>query len=550
MVRSTLILLFAISMVSAALSGALAASGSDPLSEATRDFLVVARPSAADPTKPPARRAVIVGVGRYQEERIPALAYSCADARALARVLADPERGGFGAENVVLMTDDATDAELKPTRLSVLAKLRRAADEAGPKDTLLFFFSGHGIAENGKGYLLPADAKVRLLGDTAIPTERVNEILAHSKAQNTVVVLDSCHSAAGKDAAGMSPEFARTLFSDADGRVTMASCQENQQSFEWSQMGHGVYTYYVVQGLGGQADDNRDGVVTVTELSTYVHDQVVRWATEHNHQQRPRARMNISGDIVLARAGTAPATVPQVLPARLRVESEPAGARVLVAAKGQPPSHKGVTPCDVIVMGVSGKPAEYQVTLEKNGYLPESLVMDLAGGEVVPLEIVLGKVEEADTAPPTVATTGSTTSFPAGKPGSRPTIRPGMFPGKTPMRPGMKRPLSPGAILLALHRIHRSGRPETEFTDGQRAQISRVLAPALAHKGTIPEEKARMLMARILPILRPEQRKALFALLAQGPALGARPVSPGAKPAPAQPKPRFPRPNQKAPRRW
>ena len=460
-----------------------------------------AHAAGAAPEKPATRWAVLVGVGRYEDDSIPALQFAGADVRVLREVLVDPARGGFPEENVAVLTDAATDAKLKPTRLNILARLRAWAELAGPKDTFLFFFSGHGIAEKGKGYLLPVDARVGILSDSALATERVDEILADSQAKATVMILDSCHSAAGKDLAVMSTDFSEQLFSDSDGRVTMASCKESQQSFEWREKGQSVYTYYLVDGLGGPADANRDGAVSVTELSSYVHERVARWAAENSRQQEPRARMNISGDVVLARAAgsgaaPAPAATPILLPAKLQVASTPEGARVLVNGKEQ-----GRTPCEVVVSDVTGKARKHEVVIEKSGYRSEGLALELAGGEVVPLEVDLEKAPTA-TAIITAPSTAGATKPPAAT--------------AAPEEPQV----TLGRLFDALQAMNNA-RPPLALTKGQKLQLARILQPVRGRE-TVSLAEAKAIMARVWPVLRAEQKAAIKRRMGAPPIEGER----------------------------
>jgi hypothetical protein len=60
------------------------------------------------------------------------------------------------------------------------------------------------------------------------------------------------------------------------------------QGLEDSQQRHGLFTYYLLRALRGEADTNRDGDVTLGETVTYL-SQKVRWAskTHQNQEQRP-----------------------------------------------------------------------------------------------------------------------------------------------------------------------------------------------------------------------------------------------------------------------
>jgi uncharacterized caspase-like protein len=220
-------------------------------------------------------------------------------------VLADLERGGF--QHVRFLSSEAKDPAERPTRVAILDSLNNWLSRTKPEDTVLFYFAGHGIADpRGRAYLVSVDARLTLLADTAVSQERVNEILndkTQIPAQRVVVLLDSCHSGArvgARDGAEQGTVL-DTLFRDAEGRVTLASCSADEQAFEDAEKGHGVFTHYLVEGLNGRADANADGYVTAEELNAYVQSAVKEWARARGKKQTPRVEKNLTGEILLSR---------------------------------------------------------------------------------------------------------------------------------------------------------------------------------------------------------------------------------------------------------
>jgi uncharacterized caspase-like protein len=252
-------------------------------------------------------RALIVGVNHYDDSDIMSLHYSVADAKLLAGVLDDPTRGIFDKGDVRMLTDDAPDADHKATRLNILKGVQWLSG-ADPGDTILLYFSGHGaVDDEGKQFLVSEDAQLSALSFTAVPVEDVNNILDDSKktkARQIVVIFDSCHSGVrrgAKDIESESSQVIDAMMTQAEGRVTLSSCNADEQSFEDPDWGHGVFTYNLVQGLMGAADANGDGLITAGELHVYTRKAVSEWAAAHQVRQTPRVESNVSGDIVLAR---------------------------------------------------------------------------------------------------------------------------------------------------------------------------------------------------------------------------------------------------------
>jgi uncharacterized caspase-like protein len=245
--------------------------------------------------------AVLVGINQYEDEYIADLKAAVGDVTALYGVLAQEYQA------VRLLTDE-TPARL-PTRANILAELSTVAQAAEAGDLLLFHFSGHGIAEEGESYLLPRDAKLSALRYTAVAMADVHALFAKSAARAKVLLLDACHSGAsvGRATSIMTPEFIRRVFEEAEGMALLASCKQGQQSWEWREKGHGVFTYFLLEALRGQADWDGKGFITMTDASRYVTDKVKGWSVDNNAPQTPTLQSTVVGDIVLIRLQPIPA---------------------------------------------------------------------------------------------------------------------------------------------------------------------------------------------------------------------------------------------------
>ena len=155
-----------------------------------------------------AKYALVVGIDQYQNQAqgITPLRYAVGDARAIYQALVDPRRGGFLPENVTLLTDDSPE---KPTNIAIGKALNRLVTSTREGDLVLVFFSGHGYEDQGRAYLLPANADLEALDQSAIERDAFVRQIDRLAAKKVIVVLDACHSGgvnrggkgAGKDAA-------------------------------------------------------------------------------------------------------------------------------------------------------------------------------------------------------------------------------------------------------------------------------------------------------------------------------------------------------------
>ncbi|HEX9818303.1 MAG TPA: caspase family protein [Methylomirabilota bacterium] len=277
------------------------------------------RPAAAPApaaARPPSRDgyAVIIGVGRYDNVGIPPLRYSVADAEAMYKVLT--ESGEFKKDNVLLLTDRS---DRKPTLRNIKHALGTFLARAAHKnDTVVVFFAGHGAPEvDPRGierdglakYLIPTDADPDDLFSTALPMDDLQTIFGRIEAERVVVFLDACYSGA---AGGRTFAARRTRATAVDdlflerltrsrGRAIVTASKPAEVSVELPELGHGIFTYYLTEGLRGAGDLNRDGIVSLQELYEYVEQQVVRKSRAVGGNQHPMMKGELEGILPLTR---------------------------------------------------------------------------------------------------------------------------------------------------------------------------------------------------------------------------------------------------------
>jgi len=274
-------------------------------------------PAPATPAPAPSPReswAVVIGVGRYENPRIPALRYAVADADAIYSVLI---ASGFKKDHVLLLTDNA---ERKPTLRNMKYALGTfLARSAGKDDTVIVYYAGHGAPEvDPRGvekdglakYLIPSDADPDDLFSTALPMDDLQTIFDRIEAERVVAFLDSCYSGAGGGRTFASKKTRAVnvddLFLDrltrSKGRVIITAARSSEVSIELPDLGHGVFTYYLTEGLKGAGDLNRDGIVSLQELYEYVQQQVVQKSRAVGGNQHPQFRGDVEGVLPLTKA--------------------------------------------------------------------------------------------------------------------------------------------------------------------------------------------------------------------------------------------------------
>ena len=324
------------------------------------------------------RWAVLIGVNQYEDEQgIGSLKYCVADMKLLYEVLTGP-RGGFRRENVLLMTDSAEQSIHRPTYSNMVTMIPRWLEDVGPEDDVLIAFSGHGMAEDDQCYLLPGDAKRGALRLTSVSVPQVREWLEGCRAERKVLILDACHSGAGKAPGQMSEEMKEEM-EQGRGFLRLASCDTKQKSSEDPKLGHGVFTYSLVEALRGRGDLDGDGRVGADEAYRYVSKEVRRWARERGlHQDPLMSGRLVGGQLTLCyappRAPQKPATVasPDLVDLMLRLD--PPDTQVLIDGERMPVRERG----RVAFMRMT--PGRHVVEAMKDGYARVEKVIDVPTG--------------------------------------------------------------------------------------------------------------------------------------------------------------------------
>jgi hypothetical protein len=248
--------------------------------------------------------AVVIGVNRYAKVR--PLRYAVNDAKTFYNHLV--EFNQIPRENVTLLLDQ--DVTLTRMRSTLGTQIK---NKAGKDDMVILFFAGHGATEkdvqspDGDGlekYLLPCDADPKDLYATAMPMAEVSRIFGRIQSERLVFIADSCYSGASGgrtiDVSGI-----RATLSDGfldrvaggKGRVIITASGANEVSAEYDNIKQGVFTYYLVEGLKGKADTDKDGTITVDEVYRYVSEAVPR-AT--NQEQHPVKKGTVEGQLILS----------------------------------------------------------------------------------------------------------------------------------------------------------------------------------------------------------------------------------------------------------
>jgi len=229
------------------------------------------------------RRALVIGISRYPRlEASKQLRFADADAQAFASFLTAPDGPKLQPEKVRLLVNDSA------TVPRILRELRALLRESQPGDVAIVYFAGHGTEEDGeaprRAFLLASDAARQSELDVGgIEFSQLQGWLEKFVQKNVRIILvtDACRSGGMAVSEGYTRGAATALQRRFNGVTQLLSSDGDELSIEGEQWGdvrlghgHGVYTYFLLEGWRGFAADSASGVVTLRTLQDYVQRQV------------------------------------------------------------------------------------------------------------------------------------------------------------------------------------------------------------------------------------------------------------------------------------
>jgi uncharacterized caspase-like protein len=247
--------------------------------------------------------ALIIGINEYIDGNIPDLEWCVSDANGMRQMLL--QRGWKDEEITILLDGEAT-------KDSILSEVQSIADACGAGDYILIYYSGHGsITSDGSGdegdgideAIVPVDCDT---GDpsTLLLDDELGDAVSRCSTEKGVFIFDSCNSggfiaSSLAEEIGMRSRYVETagtrgIGSSGDLDIVnipvLAASGEDEDSFEYDNLQHGVFTYYLLDGLSGlTADKNSDGYISIRELFDYAEIQTEYYTM---HFQHPRLRFS------------------------------------------------------------------------------------------------------------------------------------------------------------------------------------------------------------------------------------------------------------------
>ena len=258
---------------------------------------VILKPEIIKKAAPRDAVAVIIGIQNYQ--RVPRAEFADNDAKDFneyaIRAL------GIKPDKIKMLVDEDAD------EINIVKAFENwlPIQVNKEKTDVYVFYSGHGLpAPDGKSlYFLPHGVDKELLSRTAISQNEIVAALVAAKPKSVTMFIDACYSgqtrggdvlltnakpvALKSDAIGYPPNF-----------TVITASTHDQISSSSAELKHGIFSFYLMKGMEGGADENQDGKITVGEMQDYLSEKVARQATTLGRKQNTRVVGDVSKVLV------------------------------------------------------------------------------------------------------------------------------------------------------------------------------------------------------------------------------------------------------------
>ncbi|MEP2024664.1 MAG: caspase family protein [Reichenbachiella sp.] len=223
-----------------------------------------------------------IGINKYKNPSLD-LNYALEDAEAFLKLVKTKGKKLFNKTEVYSLFNE------EATKENMLSMLDEIAAKARPQDVFFFYYAGHGSMVEGNFYFIPTE-NIRLYDFDLLTNEAVNastlqQKFANISALKQLVVLDACQSGGSTEllaVRGASEEKAMAQLSRSSGVHVLAASGSEQFATEFAELGHGLFTYVLLEALSGKADGApKDGKVTIYELKAYIDSQVPEYSTQY-----------------------------------------------------------------------------------------------------------------------------------------------------------------------------------------------------------------------------------------------------------------------------
>lgn len=226
--------------------------------------------------------ALVVGISRFADKKIPLLRYSTKDAGDFTAALKDPQIGHFREDHVFLLVDEQAS----------LANIRSALNGVGRRvgrgDLVVLYFASHVTPREmdnaGVNYFVAHDTRIDVQDDlpaTALPLVEIYDFARDRvKSERVLLLIDGSHATL--------PNYE---LPNGSGRVIISACDSLEASYESNKLQNGYFTYYVLDALRSS-----HGMMSPVALYNSVREKVSSQVMQDLHARQTPVMLSGGND--------------------------------------------------------------------------------------------------------------------------------------------------------------------------------------------------------------------------------------------------------------
>ncbi len=242
-----------------------------------RGFIAKFEPGSTDGTNEIQVHLVTIGIDKYRNPKYN-LNYAVADARGFKKSVSD------GINDIVAKINSYEIKDKDANKDQIISVLSSIAETANPEDVFVFYYAGHGVMTEGESqqfYIVPHNV-TQLYGNEdgllkkGISASELKSLSSKIPSQKQLFVLDACQSGGAINSLvsrGAAEEKAIAQLARSTGTHWLTASGSEQYATEFETLGHGVFTYALLEALSGKADSG-DNSITVNEIKAYIESRV------------------------------------------------------------------------------------------------------------------------------------------------------------------------------------------------------------------------------------------------------------------------------------
>lgn len=234
---------------------------------------------------------LVIGANQYRNPKYN-LNYAAADAQAFKATIESRSQHIFNQVNITEISDAGF------TREKLFQAFEQIKAQASGDDVFIFYYAGHGVMSEetqSQFYIIPHDVTQLygnndMLSTNAVSAKELQQFSTELQAQKQLFILDACQSGGMTEllaSRGAAEEKAIAQLARSTGTYWLTASGSEQFATEFAQLGHGVFTYAILNGLQGAADGGaKDKKITVKELSAFLNDRVPELSEQYKGQMQ------------------------------------------------------------------------------------------------------------------------------------------------------------------------------------------------------------------------------------------------------------------------